>query len=303
MIQNPSIQNSNKVARRDRRATLASLLMGGIFFAALFLVLNAVVRRTDLPDLIKVMALVTLAIGLLVFALALIGDYFIQNRGWRWDSPPLIVIWAYIVPGGYFLCMCLAYTVFSGDFWHSLLQITLALINRLLVLLFWQALMLAWFLLRVKRVDPGKVFTIRSGGLASAGLAGLGLGLGTIFIISIESNLIQSFPSMNVDPVLAPAGRVLVLLFTLTLLPWAEENYFRGILFDWLGERLGEWGTVLMSALLFAALSFRLHLFLPGLLLGVGLGVLRKRTGVEAAIIAHAVCNLIILGLFPMISL
>jgi membrane protease YdiL (CAAX protease family) len=107
---------------------------------------------------------------------------------------------------------------------------------------------------------------------------------------------------MNVDPLLAPAGRVLVLLFMLTLLPWVEENYFRGILFDWLGERLGEWGTVLMSALLFTALSFRLQLFLPGLLLGVGLGVLRKRTSVEAAIFAHAVCNLVILGLFPMIA-
>ncbi len=218
------------------------------------------------------MALVTLAIGLLVFALALVGDYFIRNRGWHWDSPLLIAIWAYIVPGGYFLCMCLAYTVFAGDFWHSLLQITLALINRLLVLLFWQALMLAWFLLRVKRVAPGKVFTIRSGALASAGLAGLGLGLGTIFILSIESNLIPSFPSMNVNPVLAPAGRVMVLLFTLTLLPWAEENYFRGILFDWLGERLGEWGTVLMSALLFTALSFRLQPFPAWFAAGRGFG-------------------------------
>jgi membrane protease YdiL (CAAX protease family) len=301
MIETPKNPDSNRVAR-SRRATLASLLVGGIFFAALFLVLNAVVRRTDLSESIKVMALVTLAIGLLVFALALVGDYFIRNRGWHWDSPLLIAIWAYIVPGGYFLCMCLAYTVFSGNFWHSLLQITLALINRFLILLFWQVLMLAWFLLRVKRVAPGKVFTIRIGALASAGLAGLGLGLGTIFILSIESNLIPSFPSMNVNPVLAPAGRVMVLLFMLTLLPWAEENYFRGILFDWLGERLGEWGTVLMSALLFTALSFRLNLFLPGLLLGVGLGVLRKRTSVEAAIFAHAVCNLVILGLFPMIA-
>ena len=297
----PQNPDTTRVAR-SRRATLASLLVGGIFFAALFLVLNAVVRRTDLSETIKVMALITLAIGLLVFALALVGDYFIRNRGWCWDSPPLIAIWAYIVPGGYFLCMCLAYTLFAGDFWHSLFQISFALINRLLVLLFWQALMLAWFLLRVKRVAPGKIFTIRSGALASAGLAGLGLGLGTIFILSIESNLIPSFPSMNVNPVLAPAGRVLVLLFALTLLPWAEENYFRGILFVWLGERLGEWGTVLMSALLFTALSFRLNLFLPGLLLGVGLGVLRKRTSVEAAIFAHAVCNLVILGLFPMIA-
>ncbi len=245
------------------------------------------------------MALITLAFGLLLFALALVGDFLARARGWRWDSPLLIAIWAYILPAVYFLLMCLAFTVTAADAWPALARFGLLLTHRLPVLLIWQVLMLAWFLLRVKKLDPRKAFTLRREETATAFLAGLGLGLGAIFIISIESTLFPSLQAINAGSAGAmPVAGAVFLVFSISLLPWAGEQYFRGILFDWLDSRLGGTGAVFLSSLLFALLTFRLNLVLPGLLVGLGLALLRRRTRLEASICAHAVCNLVILGLF-----
>ncbi len=287
------------MARQSKRATFASLLAGGIFFAVLFIALNLVVRSANLSETTKVMALITLAFGLLLFALALVGDFLARARGWRWDSPLLIAIWAYILPAVYFLLMCLAFTVTAADAWPALARFGLLLTHRLPVLLFWQVLMLAWFLLRVKKLDPRKAFTLRREETATAFLAGLGLGLGAIFIISIESTFFPSLQAINAGSAGAmPVAGAVFLVFSISLLPWAGEQYFRGILFDWLDSRLGGTGAVFLSSLLFALLTFRLNLVLPGLLVGLGLALLRRRTRLEASICAHAVCNLVILGLF-----
>lgn len=290
---------TTRVARSARRATFASLLAGGIFFAMLFIALNVVVRSASLSETTKVMALITLAFGLLIYALALVGDFLARYRGWRWDSPLLIALWAFILPAAYFLVMCLAFTVTVEETWPELARFGLLLTHRLPILLFWQVLMLAWFLLRVKRLDPRTAFTLNRREIAAACLAGLGLGLGAIFVISIETNLFPSLQAINAGTAGAmPIAQAVFLIISISLLPWAGEQYFRGILFDYLDARLGGTGAIFLSSLLFSLLSFRLNLVLPGLLVGLGLGLLRQRTRVEAAICAHAVCNLVILGLF-----
>jgi membrane protease YdiL (CAAX protease family) len=290
---------TTRVARSARRATFASLLAGGIFFALLFIGLNAVVRSASLPETTKVMALITLAFGLLVFALALVGDFLARYRGWRWDSPLLIALWAYILPAVYFLVMCLAFTVTAEETWPALTRFGLLLTHRLPILLIWQVLMLVWFLLRVKRLDPRKAFTLHRDETVAACLTGLGLGLCAIFIISIESALFPSLQAITAGTAGAmPIAEVVFLVFSISLLPWAGEQYFRGILFDFLDNRLGGTGAIFLSSLLFSLLSFRLNLVLPGLLVGLGLALLRRRIRLEAAICAHAVCNLVILGLF-----
>ncbi len=291
---------TTRVARSARRATFASLLVGGIFFALLFIALNAVVRSATLPETTKVMALITLAFGLLVFALALVGDFLARYRGWRWDSPLLIALWAYVLPAVYFLVMCLAFTVTVEEAWPALARFGLLLTQRLPVLLIWQVLMLAWFLLRVKKLDPRKAFTLHREETATASLSGLGLGLGAIFVISIESSLFPSLQTINAGTAggAIPIAEAVFFVFSISLLPWAGEQYFRGILFDFLDNRLGGTGAIFLSSLLFSLLSFRLNLVLPGLLVGLGLALLRRRTRLEAAICAHAICNLVILGLF-----
>jgi membrane protease YdiL (CAAX protease family) len=290
---------TTRVARSSRRATFASLLAGGVFFALLFIALNAVVRSATLPETTKVMALITLTFGLLLFALALVGDFLARYRGWRWDSPLLIALWAYILPAVYFLVMCLAFTVTVEETWPELARFGLLLTHRLPVLLIWQVLMLAWFLLRVKKLDPRKAFTLHREEIAISCLAGLGLGLGAIFVISIESTLFPALQAITAGTAGAmPIAEAVFLVFSISLFPWAGEQYFRGILFVFLDNRLGSTGAIFLSSLLFSLLSFRLNLVLPGLLIGLGLALLRQRTRLEVAICAHAVCNLVILGLF-----
>ena len=163
--------------------------------------------------------------------------------------------------------MCLAFTVTAEEAWPALARFGLLLTQRLPVLLIWQVLMLAWFLLRVKKLDPRKAFTLHREETAAACLAGLGLGLGAIFIISIESTLFPSLQAINAGTAGAiPIAEVVFLVFSISLLPWAGEQYFRGILFDFLDNRLGGTGAIFLSSLLFSLLSFRLNLVLPGLL-------------------------------------
>ena len=76
--------------------------------------------------------------------------------------------------------------------------------------------------------------------------------------------------------------RVALLCLGLTatvLAPLFEETLFRGVLLPVLGPRLGALGAVLASAALFALAHLSLGELVPLFVLGVGLGLLRWRTG------------------------
>jgi len=73
---------------------------------------------------------------------------------------------------------------------------------------------------------------------------------------------------------------LLCLGLTATVLaPLFEETLFRGVLLPVLGQRLGAVGAVLASAALFALAHLSLGELVPLFVLGVGLGLLRWRTG------------------------
>lgn len=275
------------------------MLTGAIFYMVLFVVLRVVIRSESVSDTLKVMALITAALGVLVFGLAIVGDYFIRKTGWRWDSPPFIIVWAYVIPTAFFFCMCLAYTISSPEIWTTQTGYFLILVNRIPLLFLWQALMLSWFMLRVKKLNPLRTFPLKAEETILAGLAGIGLALAAIFVVSIQSNLIPSIQSLDRGfPQSTLILRWVFFLAAISLIPWAEEVFFRGILLDGFSGRLGEPGSIAVTAILFALLQFRLTLFLPALILGLGLTYLRLRSGLKTAIAAHAVFNLVILGLF-----
>jgi membrane protease YdiL (CAAX protease family) len=74
--------------------------------------------------------------------------------------------------------------------------------------------------------------------------------------------------------------------------PLFEEILFRGVLLPVLGTWLGPTGAVLLSAALFAAAHLSLAEWIPLFLLGIGLGVLRLRSGrLASCVMLHALWN------------
>jgi membrane protease YdiL (CAAX protease family) len=299
MIPDPVVSNSIKVARQSRRATLAFLAAGFIFFVILILGLGLVIQSEYLGDSIKIMALITVTLGVLIFGMAIIGDLTIRKYSWKWDSPGMILVWAYLVPGIYFLCLCLGFTIYTQDVINTLTHSVWMLINRLPVLWLWQTVMLTWFLIRVKNLVPMSTFPMKAENAITGGLSGLGLGLVATLTFSILSNFI---------PTILPYGSTgwegqaaifwIVIILALTLFPWVEEQFFRGILPDSLAPGIGSKAAVWLSAALFALLVFRWIYFLPFFIVGLGFAMLKEKRGLSSAVIAHAVCNLVILGLF-----
>lgn len=76
------------------------------------------------------------------------------------------------------------------------------------------------------------------------------------------------------------------------LAPLFEETLFRGVLLPVLARRWGAWAGVGMSALTFALAHLSLGELLPLLLLGLGLGWLRLRSGrLAPCVMMHALWN------------
>jgi membrane protease YdiL (CAAX protease family) len=84
------------------------------------------------------------------------------------------------------------------------------------------------------------------------------------------------------DLVFHSGDRIALLCLGLTatvMAPLFEETLFRGVLLPVLAQRLGAVGAVLASAALFALAHLSLGELVPLFVLGVGLGLLRWRTG------------------------
>lgn len=124
-------------------------------------------------------------------------------------------------------------------------------------------------------------------------LAGLGFWLVSMFTFSL---LAGALPRSS--PPLLPFLRVVHTLVALLAAPWVVETFFRGELRSRWEARLGGWGASLASAALFATLQFRILLWLPIFLLGIGLAELCRRSGrLLPAVLAHTLYNLLALSL------
>jgi membrane protease YdiL (CAAX protease family) len=95
--------------------------------------------------------------------------------------------------------------------------------------------------------------------------------------------------------VLTTRDPLALLLFGLTamvLAPLFEETLFRGVLLPALGQRWGDTAGVLLSALVFGLAHLSLGELLPLVVLGMGLGWLRLRTGrLGPCVLMHALWN------------
>ena len=85
---------------------------------------------------------------------------------------------------------------------------------------------------------------------------------------------------------------VTAFLAVVLVAPVTEEVIFRGLIFGAVEGRLGRWGAIGVSALVFAAAHFQVLYFVPLLICGVALGWLRAKSGSLApSMLVHCVNN------------
>ncbi|NPV77517.1 MAG: CPBP family intramembrane metalloprotease [Anaerolineae bacterium] len=134
----------------------------------------------------------------------------------------------------------------------------------------------------------------RVGWLVPLGLAaGLGLFLAAAFTFSIQARA-ATLPPLKFPLLL----KALVVFAGVIVAPWAIELFFRGELHARWRARWGAERASLATAAIYAAVQFRLMLFLPAFLLGFGLAELTRRNGrLLPAVLAHALYNLLAIAL------
>lgn len=102
-------------------------------------------------------------------------------------------------------------------------------------------------------------------------------------------------PQVNIDMYNNASSKALLFMVIVVAAPLSEEVLFRGFLFrGWMNSRLGTWGTVLLSSLIFAAIHVQYDGYgmLSVLIGGLGFAVARVRTNsLYPGIAAHAATN------------
>jgi membrane protease YdiL (CAAX protease family) len=123
-------------------------------------------------------------------------------------------------------------------------------------------------------------------------VAGLGAAAGVSFALTLGFGGVVRFGDG-----FAPASILLYFVTTVLVQPFVEECYFRGILFAAVRKRVGQFGTVALTSLLFGVFhvgGYRLILLFMAL--GVLLGITRIKTrSVAACFSLHAAYNVGIL--------
>jgi membrane protease YdiL (CAAX protease family) len=151
---------------------------------------------------------------------------------------------------------------------------------------------LSWADLGVRPI--GRDWVVRGILIAVAGqvvVAVLNLVIQFVFFEEYQSN-----PQLAV---LAPAGfswtsLIALLVLAGTVVPFAEELFFRGFLYGWLRPRLGIVIATVISALCFSVLHGIYWLIPAFILLGVILAIVYQRSGsILAATVTHGTFNTI----------
>lgn len=107
----------------------------------------------------------------------------------------------------------------------------------------------------------------------------------------IKPSDVQPFTEMVLNAS-SPLQLALLFLFGVIIAPFAEELYFRGLLFRVLKQNLGLVGGIVVSGIVFGLLHFDLSRFFPLMMGGIALAVLYHRSkSLYAPMIAHGVWN------------
>ena len=158
-------------------------------------------------------------------------------------------------------------------------------------------------------VGPGVLSDARWG--AAAGLALypiVALGVGTIVVVVLEALAGDSVATPEqLDAGLDVGGKVLAVVYGVGIAPFAEELFFRGVLFRALADRRGFWVGAIVSGLLFGIVHVPTGqqdvadtLVLPIVMTFTGIGlawIYERRRSLLAPIAAHIVFNAIGLAL------
>lgn len=128
------------------------------------------------------------------------------------------------------------------------------------------------------------------------------LGFSSLILVNLlMTAALGSFENPQVDAItggaaLSPLQLTMLLLLVAGLVPFAEELFFRGMLYPLLRARLGPVAAIVLNAALFAAIHVY-PLLLPGLfVVGLALAYLRERSGsLWPSVIYHATQNAIAL--------
>ncbi len=129
-------------------------------------------------------------------------------------------------------------------------------------------------------------------------LIGALLGLAAAFAYSLLAGMVESSSAAQAlarSDELPLLVRLMTLLVSLAVAPWALERFFRGELLARWQPVIGRSAAVLATAALYASLQFRPLVWLPAFLVGLGLAGLVLRTGrLRDAVVAHAAVNLVL---------
>ncbi len=154
------------------------------------------------------------------------------------------------------------------------------------------------------------LFAARRAGWGALGLRGAGwpsfalvvpLFILEIFALALVNSLVGllagGFENPQVDAItggraISPAELVMLLALVAGLVPFAEELFFRGMVYPLMRRRLGAPAAVALNAAFFAAAHF-IPLLLPGLfVVGLLLAYLRERSGsIWPGVCLHALQN------------
>ena len=76
------------------------------------------------------------------------------------------------------------------------------------------------------------------------------------------------------------------------VVPFAEELYFRGVLYNWMRDRWGIWPAILMSSLIFGIVHGEIAIAISAFILGILIAWAYERSGsLWTAIMIHAINN------------
>ena len=249
-----------------------------------------------------------LGISVLPVVLMIVGGLLLLRQLWRFyrgqlaPAPPLqgpllsAVDVTLLIAGGFVLVgEVLLPALMQGPIQALLQKLSLAPARAqgLQVLIQYLVLMLApllilHLLLRGRQAPDGGWLQWRWRPLFKALTEAIGTLLMVMPLVALASwllSLVWSEPGGSnplLELVFHSGDRVALLCLGLTatvLAPLFEETLFRGVLLPVLAQRLGGLGAVLASAAVFALAHLSLGELVPLFVLGVGLGLLRWRTG------------------------
>ena len=312
------------VARLHRRVTLLIVLVVAALAVAVWLCLDLLTTAANLSTNGQLAAFAGLTVFLLTLGLGGLA-FFFRRQPFLSESPlmPALMLGLVILPS-FIIAVTFAAVA------HTIIRPTQSLLAELLVqpeaslwrpwVFFWQVLVLI-FAVRIAPASP-TITTDKSQtsawkqtlswigrnlptgrSLVAGLLSGLALWLIYTFIQSMAVSFSEPWLDLGNTAATSLTFPMFVILavVSLTLAPWAEEVFFRELLLDHWRTRMPPVLANLSAAAIFAFLPVRPLLWVPAFLLGIGLGLLRQRSGLSAAILAHILFNALMLVLNPLL--